>query len=132
MPIDRDTASVPPGIGAAPDKEIAMSARFLVLWETPSDEAAFERHYHDVHIPLAHTLPGLRSYTISRNVAAVRGPASYVVGELEFDDLDALRHAFSTDQGRACAADVNKLSELAEVRSMTYETVETYAAAARG
>ena len=47
--------------------------RFLVLYDTPADPEAFDRHYRDVHIPLAKQLPGLRRYTVSRNHGAVRG-----------------------------------------------------------
>ncbi|WP_189317349.1 EthD family reductase [Streptomyces brasiliensis] len=38
-----------------------MTARFIALHETPAAPAAFDRHYHDAHIPLARRLPGLRS-----------------------------------------------------------------------
>ncbi|WP_146060438.1 EthD family reductase [Amycolatopsis sp. CA-128772] len=33
-------------------------ARFVVLYDTPSDVDAFERHYDDVHIPLVRQYPG--------------------------------------------------------------------------
>jgi uncharacterized protein (TIGR02118 family) len=36
------------------------SARFLVMWETPNNPEAFDRHFEEVHIPLARKLPGLR------------------------------------------------------------------------
>jgi hypothetical protein len=29
-----------------------MTARFLALYETPPDPEAFDRHYHQTHIPL--------------------------------------------------------------------------------
>ncbi|MER6274461.1 EthD family reductase [Streptomyces sp900105755] len=35
-----------------------MTARFIALYETPADPAAFDRHYHAVHIPLVRRLPG--------------------------------------------------------------------------
>jgi uncharacterized protein (TIGR02118 family) len=35
-------------------------ARFVVMYDTPSDIDAFERHYNGVHIPLAKQHPGLR------------------------------------------------------------------------
>lgn len=57
--------------------------RFLVVYETPREPAAFDLHYREVHIPLAKKLPGLRRYTISRNAAAVRGGEPYyLVAEL--------------------------------------------------
>jgi uncharacterized protein (TIGR02118 family) len=99
--------------------------RFLVVYETPADPAAFDRHYRDVHIPLAKTLPGLRQYTISRNAVAVRGgEAFYLVAELDWDDIDAMQAAFASPVGRATAADVEILAPDGAVRSLIFE-VET-------
>ncbi len=36
-------------------------AAIVVLYRTPLDPAAFERHYAEVHIPLAKKIAGLRS-----------------------------------------------------------------------
>jgi uncharacterized protein (TIGR02118 family) len=61
-----------------------MTVRFLALYETPADPAAFDRHYRDVHIPLGSRLPGLRRYTVGWDAAAVRGGTPYfLVAELE-------------------------------------------------
>ena len=96
--------------------------RFLIVYETPKDQAAFDRHYRDVHIPLAKALPGLRGYTVSRNAAAVRGGEPfYLVAELDWDDMDALRAAFDSEQGLATAADVTHLAPDGGVRSMIFE-----------
>jgi uncharacterized protein (TIGR02118 family) len=57
--------------------------RFIVLWQdTPTDTEAFDRHYREVHIPLANKMPGLRRYSLSRNVAQVRGEPAYCLAEL--------------------------------------------------
>jgi uncharacterized protein (TIGR02118 family) len=98
--------------------------RFLVAYETPTDPEAFERHYREVHVPLAKKLPGLRRYTISRNVSAVRGGEPFhLVAELDWDDLDALRAAFASPEGQAAAQDVGVLTE-GVVRSMIFEVEE--------
>jgi uncharacterized protein (TIGR02118 family) len=97
-------------------------ARFLALWGQPDDPTAFERHYRDIHVPLGKKLPGLRRYTFSRGASSVRGgDPYYLVVELDFDDMDALRDAFQSPEGKATAADVASLAEHAEVRSMVYE-----------
>jgi uncharacterized protein (TIGR02118 family) len=102
-----------------------MSARFLVLYSTPKDVEAFERHYRQVHVPLSRTLPGLRRYSVGRDVRMVRGEGPfYLVGELEWDDLAALRAAFASPEGQAAASDMAVLTALAEVRSMVYEVVD--------
>lgn len=95
------------------------TARFLALYEKPADPAAFDRHYREIHIPLARRLPGLRRYAVGRDIAAIRGGAPYyLVAELDWATADELRAAFASPAGRATAADAARLQELAEVRSM--------------
>lgn len=82
-------------------------ARMMVIYRTPQDVDAFERHYFDIHVPLASTLPGLRRYEISHGpVAAPAGFADiHRIGTLHFDDLAAIRAAFASHAGQAAAAD---------------------------
>ena len=100
--------------------------RFLVLYDTPSDIEAFERHYREVHIPLAKKLAGLRRYTLSRDAAPVRGgEAYYLIAELDWDDMDALKRAFQSPEGEATAADVANLEKLSPgVHAMIFELEE--------
>jgi uncharacterized protein (TIGR02118 family) len=82
-------------------------ASMTVVYRTPTDPEAFHRHYVEVHIPLAKQLPGLRDYQVST------GPITTPLGEqdaffvsiLYFDDLDAIRAAFASPAGQACAHD---------------------------
>ena len=97
-----------------------MTARFVALYETPTDPEAFDRHYREVHIPLGSRLPGLRRYSVSRDVAAIRGAPYYLVAELEWDTMDDLRAAFASPEGRATATDAARLERLAPVRSMVF------------
>lgn len=97
--------------------------RFLVLYPSPTDPAAFDRHYYDVHLPLAKQLPGLRSYTVSRNSSSVRGPEPYyLIAELEWDDMASLQRDFASPLGQETARDVDHLAELCPgIHSMVYE-----------
>jgi uncharacterized protein (TIGR02118 family) len=98
-----------------------VTARLLVLFETPADPEAFDRHYREIHVPLAHRLPGLRRYTAGRDIAAVRGGEPYyLVTEADWDNMDQLRAAFASPQGRATAEDAARLQELAPIRSMIF------------
>jgi uncharacterized protein (TIGR02118 family) len=101
-----------------------MTARFLAVYDSPADPEAFDRHYREVHIPLGLRLPGLRSYTVSRDIAALRGAPCYLVTELEWDTMDDLRAAFASPEGRATAADAAHLGELAPVRSMIFTAAD--------
>ncbi|TPN76031.1 EthD family reductase [Mesorhizobium sp. CU2] len=84
-----------------------MTAKMLVIYKTPTDPEAFDRHYFEVHIPLAKKLPGLRRYDVSRRPIIKRsaGEMPYLVGTLYFDSLADMQSAFATEIGIACAAD---------------------------
>ncbi|NUR87273.1 MAG: EthD family reductase [Nonomuraea sp.] len=97
-----------------------MTARFMALYDRPADPAAFEHHYREVHIPLAMRLPGLRRYTLGREVTAVRGEPYYLVAELDWDTMDDLRAAFASPEGRATAADADRLNELAPFQGLIF------------
>jgi uncharacterized protein (TIGR02118 family) len=97
-----------------------MTARFLALYEAPADPEAFDRHYREVHIPLARQLPALRRYTLGGDTAAIRGAPYYLVTELEWDTMEDLRAAFASPEGRATADDAARLQQLAPVHSMIF------------
>jgi uncharacterized protein (TIGR02118 family) len=107
-----------------------MTARFVAVYETPDDPAAFERHYREVHVPLAQKLPGLRRYTLSRDVTPLRGSPFYLVASLDWDSLPELEAAFASAEGAATAADAARLGEMAGLRSMIF-TLDDVTFAAR-
>jgi len=100
--------------------------RLLVLYNTPTDIGAFEKHYREVHIPLVKKIEGLRRFTLSRNAAPIHGGAPYfLVAELEWDDMDAFNRAFQSPEGQATANDVANLEQLSPgVHSMFFEVEE--------
>jgi uncharacterized protein (TIGR02118 family) len=95
--------------------------RLLLLYDQPDDRKAFDRHYREVHIPLAKKLPALRRYTLSRQPRTIRGDAYYMIAELDWDDMDALQRAFQSPEGQATAEDVANLAPDGAVRSMIFE-----------
>ena len=82
-------------------------ARMVVIYKTPRDPEAFDKHYFDVHVPLAKKLPNLRKYEVSQG--AINTPAGgstpYLIGTLHFDDMSAIKNAFASPEGQQCAAD---------------------------
>jgi uncharacterized protein (TIGR02118 family) len=83
-------------------------ARLVVLYKTPRDPAAFDKHYFDRHVPFAKKIPGLRKYEVNNGpVATPAGPSSiHLVAILHFDDMTAIQNAFASAEGQAAAADV--------------------------
>jgi uncharacterized protein (TIGR02118 family) len=99
--------------------------RLMVLYGRPQDTEAFDRHYRDVHIPLAKKLPGLRRYTVTRgvNVAFGEDPA-YLVAELDFDDAAALQASMGSPEGKAAGADMAANLASGGVRNLVCEIDE--------
>jgi uncharacterized protein (TIGR02118 family) len=87
-------------------------AHVVVMYKTPKDAAAFDKHYSETHIPLAKKIPGLRKYQISRGpVATPAGPSAYhLIATLHFDDLAAIQTGFGSPEGKAAGADVAKFA----------------------
>lgn len=96
-----------------------------MVYPTPADQAAFDQHYRDVHVPLAKKLPGLRQYTVSRNAIPVQGTEDFhLVAELDWDDMGAMQAAFASPEGQATAADLAVLAPGGGVRTQIFE-IET-------
>ncbi|HTZ01978.1 MAG TPA: EthD family reductase [Xanthobacteraceae bacterium] len=87
-------------------------ARLLVMYKTPRDPAAFDKHYAEKHVPLAQRIPGVRKFEKSTGVVATPGgPSAYhLVAILHFDDMAAIQKAFASPEGQAAAADAQALA----------------------
>ena len=83
-------------------------ATLLVLYKTPNDPAAFDRHYTEIHIPLANRIPGLRSYRVSKGgVGTPAGPSDiHLVATLTFESLAAIQAGLGSPEGAAAAGDL--------------------------
>jgi len=86
-------------------------AQLVVMYKTPKDTAAFDKHYFEKHVSIAKKIPGLRKYEVSQGpVATPAGPSGYhLVAVLHFDNLAAIQAAFGSAEGQAAAADVQTL-----------------------
>jgi|SRR6185437_14033655 len=82
-------------------------AQMIVIYKSPKDPAAFERHYFEIHVPLAKQLPGLKRYETSKGsiISLAGAPHAYFAAILYFDSPAAIKDAFASECGRACAAD---------------------------
>lgn len=82
-------------------------AWMVVIYRTPQNVEAFDRHYFGIHVPLAKKIPGLRKYEVSDGLIATPLGNSHVhrIGMLCFDDLAAIEKAFASEEGRAAGAD---------------------------
>jgi uncharacterized protein (TIGR02118 family) len=82
--------------------------RLTVLYGHPANPAEFDRYYHEVHIPIARRIKGLKGWTIGKCVPATPdAPAPYymIVG-LYAETREDLEAILQSPEGQATIADV--------------------------
>ena len=82
--------------------------RLTVLYGQPLDPQAFDRYYHEVHIPLAKKMQGLKGWTIGKCESAMPGepPEYYMIVGLYADSRAAMEAILASPAGQATVADV--------------------------
>ena len=82
------------------------------LYGTPGERARGEERYTSRHLPLSAAIPGLRAQRVTSVHATADGSASphYLVGELIFDDIEALQAGATSPEGQAAAANYTELA----------------------
>ena len=100
-------------------------AQLVVTYGVPTDPAAFDRHYSEVHTPLARKIPGLRRFETSAGpVMTPEGPSRvHLIATLSFDSLADIAAAFASPEGQAAAGDVANFATGGAAMLM-YETRE--------
>jgi uncharacterized protein (TIGR02118 family) len=96
----------------------------VVIWRRPKDTKSFDEHYFGTHVPLAKKLPGLREYEVSSGPIAVLNdapPDTYLISMLHFDSLDAIKRAFASPEGEACARDRQLLASNDAVQTFLFD-----------
>src|ERR1700676_1064753 len=87
-------------------------AHVVVMYKTPKDAAAFDKHYFETHIPIAKKIAGLSKYEISQGpVATPMGPSGLrLIAALCLHKLAAIQAACASAERKAAAADVQKFA----------------------
>lgn len=82
--------------------------RLTVLYGHPQDEVAFDRYYHEVHIPIAKSMKGLKGWTIGKCESATPGekPPYYMIVGLFADTRADLEAILASPEGQVTVADV--------------------------
>jgi uncharacterized protein (TIGR02118 family) len=82
--------------------------KLTVLYGPPSDPAAFEDHYANVHVPLAAKIPDVQRFEASRVIGTPDGsePSYFRIAELWFESIAVLQASMSSSEGHAAAADI--------------------------
>ncbi len=86
--------------------------KLTVLYTKPSNPQEFDRYYKEVHTPLASKLPGLKKMEIAKVLGSPFGESDYhLIANLYFDNLDNLKSAMSSDEGKVTAKDLKNFTD---------------------
>jgi uncharacterized protein (TIGR02118 family) len=90
-----------------------MGYQITALYNHPADQAAFDAHYDGKHAPLTLTLPGLRSFSVSRPNAGADGnrPDFYLIAVLGFDDQATADASLAGPVGQEALADLPNFAQ---------------------
>ena len=84
-----------------------MTHRLLVTYGQPTDPAAFDAHYRDVHTGLARAIPGLVRFSTGHTESLDGSPSPvYLAVELDFESAEEMAAGLAAEAGRAAGADV--------------------------
>jgi uncharacterized protein (TIGR02118 family) len=86
--------------------------RLTVLYGQPEDPAQFDRHYREVHIPLAKKMKGLKGWTIGKCEPIESGaePPYYLIVGLYAESVDAMRSILDSPEGQVVVADLSNFA----------------------
>jgi uncharacterized protein (TIGR02118 family) len=89
------------------------TVKLLAMYTQPEDEAAFLKHYHEVHLPLVMKVPGLEKAVVNRIEKNLMGGAVpyYMIAELHFPDQATFDAAMASPENRAAGKDVGNFAK---------------------
>lgn len=81
--------------------------KLIVLYNHPTDPAAFDKYYEETHIPIAAKIPNVKRFEAGKAIGTPSGnaPPYYYVAELYFDSVQELEASFASEDGQAAVRD---------------------------
>lgn len=82
--------------------------KLIAMYRQPSDTAAFDEHYTNVHTPLVEKVPGLKKLEVTRITGTPMGKPSpyYLIAQMYFENQDAFQTAMASSENRAAGKDL--------------------------
>jgi uncharacterized protein (TIGR02118 family) len=86
--------------------------KLTVLYNHPTDPAAFEKYYAQTHMPIAQQVQGVRRIELSKVTGSPDGSrgAFYRMAELYFDDAAHLQQVMATPAMQKTVADLGNFA----------------------
>ncbi len=85
--------------------------KLVAIYKQPQDPAAFDEAYFKTHLPLIAKVPGLQKTVVSRFTRSLMGEKYYLMAEMYFADIDALKAAMKSPEMAAAGENLNTFAE---------------------
>ncbi len=84
-----------------------MMVKLVAVYRKPEDVEAFDKHYYEVHAPLAKKMPGLIKMEVNKIYGTPMGESDlHLIANMYFESKEALLEALSSPEGRAAGKDL--------------------------
>lgn len=81
--------------------------KLIAIYRKPDNVQEFDRHYNEVHAPLAEKMPELIKLEVNRIYGTPMGESDlHLIAEMYFESKEALANALSSPEGRAAGKDL--------------------------
>lgn len=89
-----------------------MSVKLTVVYDNPTDPAAFEAHYKSVHIPLAQKIPNVQRAELAKVFPKEDGSPTpaYRTADVYFDSYETACAAAASPEGQAVLKDAMEIA----------------------
>ncbi|GIM47756.1 hypothetical protein DNHGIG_33050 [Collibacillus ludicampi] len=81
--------------------------KLIAIYKKPENTEEFDRHYYEVHAPLAEKMPGLIKLEVNKIFGTPAGESDlHLIAEMYFETKEAMMNALSSPEGRAAGKDL--------------------------
>ena len=86
--------------------------QLTALFGQPQDPTAFDHYFHEVHVPLAQKIPGLKGYTSTQPTSLnPQEPSPYYrIANLYFENMESWQAAVQSSEGQAAGDDLQNFT----------------------
>jgi uncharacterized protein (TIGR02118 family) len=81
--------------------------KLIAIYKKPEDVEAFDKHYHEIHAPLAAKMPGLLKLEVNKIYGSPAGESNlHLIAEMYFETKEDMMNALSSPEGKAAGKDL--------------------------
>jgi uncharacterized protein (TIGR02118 family) len=98
--------------------------KLIALYKKPANPQEFDKRYFEGHLPIASKIPGLKRMEVAKMTGSPQGEAEYyLIAELYFDNMDALKAGMSSPEGKEAGKDVMSFAK--DIVTMMFAEVDS-------